>query len=210
VPWFYYICRLIVRILLFLLTRWQVSGRENIPKQGAVLVVSNHLSLADPPLLNLVLNRPVRFMAKKNLFRFKVIDNFMRGLGAFPVYRGRPDRKAFRQAEQVLADGLMLVIFPEGTRSRSRQLRQAFPGPSLIALRSGAPIVPVGIAGTDILEHGMGILTRPRVKVNIGRPFHLPENAKELTKTELTTYMMEHIAELLPEQYRGLYGKQGN
>lgn len=209
-PWFYYVCRLILRILLFLLTRWQVSGRENIPKQGAVLVVSNHLSLADPPLLNLVLNRPVRFMAKKNLFRFKVIGNFMLGLGAFPVYRGRPDRKAFRQAEQVLADGLMLVIFPEGTRSRSRQLRQAFPGPSLIALRSGAPIVPVGITGTDILEHGMGILTRPRVKVNIGRPFHLPENAKELTKTELTIYIMEHIAELLPEQYRGLYGRQGN
>jgi 1-acyl-sn-glycerol-3-phosphate acyltransferase len=210
VPWFYYVCRLIVRILLFLLARWQVSGRENIPKQGAVLVVSNHLSLADPPLLNLAINRPVRFMAKKNLFRFKVIGKLMRGLGAFPVYRGRPDRKAFRQAEKVLADGLTLVIFPEGTRSRSRQLRQAFPGPSLIALRSGAPIVPVGIAGTDILEHGMGILTRPRVKVNIGRPFYLPENAKEMTKTELTSYMMGHIAELLPEQYRGLYGRQGN
>lgn len=209
-PWFYYICRLIVRILLFILTRWQVSGRENIPEQGAVLVLSNHLSLADPPLLNLALNRPVRFMAKKNLFRYKVIGGLMRGLGAFPVYRGRPDRKAFRQAEQVLADGLMLVIFPEGTRSRSRHLRQAFPGPSLIALRSGAPIVPVGIAGTDILEHGMGILTRPRVTVNIGRPFHLPENAKELTKTELTIYMMEHIAELLPERYRGLYERQGN
>jgi len=210
VPWFYHVCRPLVRILLFLLIRWQVSGRENIPKQGAVLVVSNHLSLADPPLLNLALDRPVRFMAKKNLFRFKIIGNFMRGLGAFPVYRGRPDRRAFRQAEQVLADGLTLVIFPEGTRSRSRQLRQAFPGPSLIALRSGVPIVPVGITGTDILEHGMGILTRPRVTVNIGRPFYLPENAKELTKAELTAYMMGHIAELLPEQYRGLYSKQGN
>jgi len=196
--------------MLFVLTRWQVSGRENIPEEGPVLVVSNHLSLADPPLLNIVLDRPVRFMAKKNLFRFKVIGNFMRGLGAFPVYRGRPDRKAFRQAEQVLADGLTLVIFPEGTRSRSGQLRHAFPGPTLIALRSGVPIVPVGIAGTDKLEHGIGILTRPRVTVNIGRPFHLPPNAKELTKTERTAYMMAHIAELLPENYRGLYGRQGN
>ena len=209
-PWFYYICRPIVRILLFLLTRWQVRGRENIPRQGAVLVVSNHLSLADPPLLNIALDRPVRFMAKQKLFRFKLLGSFIRGLGGFPVHRGRPDRKAFRQAEQVLADGLTLVIFPEGTRSRSGQLRHAFPGPTLIALRSGAPIVPVGIAGTDILEHGIGVLTRPRVTVNIGRPFRLPPNAKELTKTELTTYLMEHIAELLPEGYRGLYGRQGN
>ena len=209
-PWFYYVCRPIVRIILFLLTRWRVSGRENIPEQGPVLVISNHLSLADPPLLNLALDRPVRYMAKKQLFRFRAIGNFMRGLGAFPVHRGRPDMKAFRQAEQVLAQGSTLVVFPEGTRSRSGQLGHAFPGPALIASRSGAPILPLGITGTGKLEHGFGLLSRPRVTVNIGHPFHLPTTTGKTTKTELTNYMMERIAELLPSEYRGQYGKGGD
>jgi len=150
-------------------------------------------------------------MAKKQLFKFRILGSFIRGLGAFPVHRGRPDRKAFRQAEQVLTQGLALVIFPEGTRSRSGQLRHAFPGPALIALRSGAPILPVGIAGTDKLERGLaGLLSRPKVTVNIGRPSHLPPAASELTKRELIDYMMEHIAELLPPEYRGIYARQGN
>ena len=197
-------------MLLRLLTRWQVRGRENIPAQGPLLVITNHLSLIDPPLLNIALDRPVRYMAKKQLFRFSVTGNFFRGLGAFPVHRGQPDRKAFRQAEQILAQGLTLVVFPEGTRSRSGQLQQAFPGPALIASRSGAPILPVGITGTGKLEHGFGLLSRPRVTVNIGHPFHLPPNASELTKTELINYIMEHIAELLPPECRGIYARQGN
>ena len=197
-----------VRILLFLLTRWRVIGRENIPKEGPVLVISNHLSLADPPLLNLAIDRPVRYLAKKNLFRFQPFDSLFRGLGAFPIHRGRPDRKAFRQAEQVLAQGLTLVVFPEGTRSRNRQLRQAFPGPALIAARSGASILPVGITGTGKLEHGFGILTRPRVTVNIGRPFNLPPNTNKSDKTDLIDYMMTRIAEVLPPEYRGIYARQ--
>ena len=209
-PWYYHVGRQTVRIVLSLLTRWQVRGKENIPVNGPLLVISNHLSLADPPLLNLVLDRPVRYMAKKQLFRFRVIGNFMRGLGSFPVHRGRPDRKAFRQAEQVLAEDLALVIFPEGTRSRSGGLQHAFPGPALIALRSGAPILPIGITGTERLERGLGLLSRPRVTVNVGHPFHLPATASELTKTELINFMMEHIAELLPAKYRGIYARQGN
>ena len=196
-------------MLLFLLTRCQVRGRENIPSQGPVLVVANHLSLADPPLVNISLNRKVRYMAKEQLFRFRVLGYFMRGLGAFPVHRGRPDMKAFRQAEQVLAQGSTLVIFPEGTRSRSGQLGHAFSGPTLIALRSGVPILPVGITGTEKLEHVTGLLSRPRVRVNIGHPFHLPTTTGKSAKTELTNHMMERIAELLPLEYRGQYGKRG-
>lgn len=199
-----------MRVLLFLFTRRQVRGRENIPDRGPLLVVSNHLSLADPPLLNNVFDRQVRFMAKKQLFRFRLIGNFIRGLGAFPVYRGRPDMRAFRQAEQILAQDLALIIFPEGTRSRSGQLQKAFPGPARIALRSGAPILPVGIIGTEKLERPPWVFRRPRVTVNIGHPFHLPPTASKLNKTELTKYMMEHVAELLPPEYRGIYGRHGN
>ena len=197
-------------MLLFLLTRCQVRGRENIPNQGPLLVVANHLSLADPPLVNISLNRKVRYMAKEQLFRFRVLGYFMRGLGAFPVHRGRPDMKAFRQAEQVLAQGSTLVVFPEGTRSRSGQIGHAFSGPTLIALRSGVPILPVGITGTEKLEHVTGLLSRPRVTVNIGHPFQLPTTTGKSTKTELTKHIMERIAELLPLEYQGQYGKQGD
>jgi 1-acyl-sn-glycerol-3-phosphate acyltransferase len=210
VPWYYYVCRVLVRILLFLTTRRQARGIENIPSQGPLLVISNHLSLADPPLLNGIFDRQVRFMAKKNLFVIKPVGNFIRGLGAFPVHRGRPDMRAFRQAEQVLSQDLALIVFPEGTRSRNGQLRQAFPGPALIALRSGAPILPIGITGTEKLERIKTFLSRPRVTVSIGQPFHLPENASKLSRKELTTTMMERISELLPPEYRGMYGRQGN
>ena len=208
-PWFYYVARVIVRVLLKLLTRCQVKGRENIPSQGPLLIVANHLSLADPPLLGVSLGRKVIFIAKKELFRFRLIGYFIGSLGAFSVHRGQLDRKAMRQAYQVLADGLALVMFPEGTRSRSGRLRPAFPGPALIAMRSGAPILPVGIIGTEKIRGVTWLLRRPQITVNVGHPFYLPPVSSRLTKAglaELTNYIMGHIAELLPLEYRGDYG----
>lgn len=212
-PWFYYVGRAMVRMLLFLLTRWQVRGRENIPSQGPLLVIANHLNLADPPVLGVSLGRKMVFMAKKELFHFRFFGYFIRGFGAFPVHRGKLDRKALRQAEQVLAEGLALVMFPEGMRSRSGWLRPAFPGSALIALRSGVPILPVGISGTERIKGVTWFLRRPEITVNIGHPFHLPPASSKLTKEELirlTNFMMGHIAELLPLKYRGNYAGQGN
>ncbi len=208
-PWFYYVARVIVRGLLKLLTHCQVKGRENIPSQGPLLIVANHLSLADPPLLGVSLSRKVMFMAKKELFRFRLIGYFIGSLGAFSVHRGRLDRKAMRQTYQILADGLALVMFPEGTRSRSGRLRPAFSGPALIAVRSGAPILPVGIIGTEKIRGVTWLLRRPQITVNIGHPFYLSPVSSRLTKAELaelTNSIMGHIAELLPLEYRGDYG----
>ena len=202
-----------MRMLLLLLTRWRIKGKENVPSQGPVLVIANHLNLVDPPLLGVSLGRKVVFMAKKELFRFRFIGYFIGGLGAFPVHRGQLDRKALRQAGQVLADGLALVMFPEGMRSRSGRLRPAFPGSALIALRSGVPILPVGITGTQRIRGITWLLRRPQIIVNIGRPFHLPPASSKLTKVELarlTNYIMGRIAELLPLEYRGNYAEQGN
>ena len=211
--WFYYVVRLLVKILLLLLTRWQVRGRENVPSQGAVLVVANHLHLADPPLVAASLRREVTFMAKEELFRARFSGCFIRSLGAFPVHRGQLDKKALSQAYQLLADGVALVMFPEGTRSKSARLQPAFSGSALIALRSGVPILPVGIAGTEKIKGVAYLLRRPEITVNIGQPFHLQLANSKLTKVELarlTNYMMGRIAELLPLEYRGNYTGQGN
>ena len=90
-----------VRAWLRLFTRWQVKGGENIPGQGPLLVVANHLNLADPPLVGVSLNRKVIFLAKENLFHYPLINYFVRCLDAIPVHRGKPDREALRQAVQV-------------------------------------------------------------------------------------------------------------
>ncbi len=202
-----------MKVLLLLLTRWQVRGRENVPSQGPVLIVANHLNLADPPLLAASLGRKMIFMAKEELFRSRLSSYFVRNSGAFPVHRGRLDRKALRQAKQVLTDGQALAMFPEGERSRSGRLRPAFSGSTLIALDSGAPILPIGITGTERIKGIAWLLHRPQIIVNIGRPFHLPPVSDNLTKIELaklTNYIMERIAELLPPEYRENYVWHGN
>jgi len=200
-------------MLLLLLTRWDIRGKENVPREGALLVIANHINLADPPLLGVSLGRKVIFMAKKELFHFRVIAYFIGSFGAFPVHRGQMDRKALRQTYQLLAQGQALVMFPEGMRSRSGRLRPAFPGSALVALRSGTPILPVGIAGTEKIKGVTWILRRPQITVNIGHPFYLPPVSSKLTREELaehTNSMMRHIAELLPPEYRGHYAGEGN
>jgi 1-acyl-sn-glycerol-3-phosphate acyltransferase len=207
-PWFYYIARGLLIGLFKLLTRWQVKGKENVPKEGPVLVVANHLNLADPPLLGVSLKRKVIFMAKEELFRSTIGAYFVSGLGSFRVHRGRLDRQALRSSQQVLADGLALAMFPEATRSSNARLKKAMPGSALIAFRGGVPILPVGIIGTEQIK-GMGwIVRRPRLTVNIGRPFQLPPVDGKLSREKLVEYtdlIMQRIAELLPPQYRGIY-----
>lgn len=206
--WSYYVSRVLVRMLLTLFTRWQVIGKENIPSEGSLLVVANHVNAVDPPLLTVSLSRRVVFMAKEELFRSKFIGYFVRGVGAFPVRRGRLDREALRSADQLLAQGLALAMFPEGSRSRRGQLRRALPGSALIAARSCVPVLPVGILGTEKMRGISWLLRRPQITVNIGRPFSLPPVNSRLTKVELakhTDLIMSRIAELLPEEYRGEY-----
>lgn len=212
-PWFYYVGGAIARMLLILLTRWRVSGKENIPDYGPLLIVANHLNLTDPPLLSVSLGRKVIFMAKEELFRSRFLSYFIRSFGAFPIRRGGLDRKALNHAEQLLSQGLALVMFPEGKRSKSTRLQSAFPGSALIASRSGAPILPIGIAGTEKIRGVAWWLRRPQITVNIGHPFYLPPVDSKLTKVELSqlsNFIMEHIAGLLPPEYRGNYARKKN
>ena len=216
-PLFYNILYLTLKLITWIIHpwgRWQVKGKENVPKEGPLLVVANHMNLTDSPLLTISLGRKAKFMAKEELFTFKVLGHIMYSLGFFPVRRGRANGQTIRKAQQWLAQGGALIAFPEGTRSRNAQLQSAFSGPALIALRSGAPILPVGISGTEKLKSVASALSRPRVTINIGHPFYpSPANTsnKKLAKEKraaLTKSIMWHIAELLPPEYRGNYTEE--
>ena len=211
--WYYQIAKAIIWFLLFLLTDWRVEGRGNVPRQGPLIVIANHLSLADPPILAVSLDRRLTFMAKRELFDSWFSGCIVRNLGAFPVNRMQLDRAAMRQAKEVLSRGLALAIFPEGQRSRDARLQTPYSGSALIALRNGAPVIPVGIVGTERIKGLAWILRRPKVIVNIGRPFSLPPVNGRLRKPELASlvdYMMSHIAELLPVENRGQYAGRLN
>lgn len=203
--WFYYVGRALTRFVL-LFIHWEVTGRENIPATGPVLVVCNHLSVTDPPILSVTFKRRNVFMAKEELFRSKFNAYFMRGFGAFPVYRTHPTRETLDKARDVLAQGLIMIMFPEGKRSSTRKLLQGFPGSAFIAAQCNVPILPVGITGSERISGVAWLPHRPRVTVNIGRPFRLPPTNGKLSKTELaefTATIMERIAELLPADYGG-------
>lgn len=208
-PAFYHVAKILSIILFTILTRRQVKGRVNVPQKGPLILVSNHLGNADIPLLAVSFPRWIVFMAKQELFR-PPGGWAVKACGAFPVRRGLVDRNTLRISNQVLRDGRVLCIYPEGTRSRTGRLQTARPGVALIAQESQSLLIPVGIHGTEKMRGAFWWLHRPRVTVNIGKPFSLPASNNEPNKeglASLTTYIMRHVAELLPPGYRGVYGE---
>ena len=151
-------------------------------------------------------------MIKQELYYSPRGGPFVRAFGSFPVHRGKLDRQALHQAARVLEQGLALGMFPEGTRSPDAQLQQAYLGTALIALRSRAPILPVGINGTEKVKGVKAVVFgHPHITVTIGQPFFLPTNEDKINNVqlkELTDLIMSRIAELLPEGYRGVYGNR--
>ena len=213
-PAVYWPARALMTGIAFLVARIEVVGRERVPRQGALIVASNHLNNADPPVLTIVSPRRLVFMTKYEALRWPVVGLLMRLAGAFPVRRFEADIGALRQASRILRQGEVLAMFPEGTRSSEGALGSAHPGTALLALRTGTPIVPIGISGTETISFPKVIfdalrLRRAQVRVVIGDPFFLPPVSR-ITAEEVarcTDVVMSRIASLLPPSYRGQYGQ---
>jgi 1-acyl-sn-glycerol-3-phosphate acyltransferase len=211
VPVSYWVLVVVTRFALWLyIRRIDVIGMENVPKQGGVLLVSNHINNADVCVAPGIMKRRIVFMAKREIFSWPIVSILFRLMGAFPVDRRQADLGALREATRLVNGGLPLLIFPEGARSKDAQLRRGFPGVALIAYRTGAPIVPMAITGTETIPWPWVFIRPfmgPKVVVRIGKPFYPPK--AERISAEAASFAMDeimgHIADLLPEQYRGEY-----
>jgi 1-acyl-sn-glycerol-3-phosphate acyltransferase len=201
----YALVRSLIRMAMLLLTRTTVRGREHLPSAGAGIVVSNHISMTDPAILVGALPRPIALMSKAENYR-GMLKLLMPMVGAFTVRRGTADRRAIQTAERMLAQGRLVCLFPEGTRS-SGALGPAQGGAALLALKSAAPVIPVAITGTSrIFMRRFPWVGLPRVTVAVGMPFvaSSPGGAAHRDDRErVTGEIMASIAALLPPELRG-------
>lgn len=203
--------RWLLRFIINLIARVEVTGYENLPTEGNFVIATNHLGIIDAPMAYYALNRwdlfiPVAekwdeipiFRLLGKYFNFIFIDRF------------NPDIKAMRKIIKLMDEGNNLVIAPEGTRSRVGSMIEGRPGVSYLATRLGQPIVPVALAGTEdkILFANLKRLHRTHITVTAGKPFTLPPLPKENRDEALKQYtdeIMCQIAALLPEKNWGVY-----
>jgi 1-acyl-sn-glycerol-3-phosphate acyltransferase len=212
--WVYYFGRGLIRFLVFFFGTWKVKGKENIPQEGPLLIVSNHIYIADPPMLAASISRKSVFMAKEDLWHNRWSRFWVQNFGAFPVKRDGFDRVAIRRAEYWLQQGRAVIMFPEGGRSKNAQLKQALPGAAVIAAHMNVPILPVGITGSEKLKNlWWSFLHHPTITINIGKPFNLPPAEGKSTREQrqqMIDYIMRKVSELLPPEYRGVYAAEKN
>ena len=201
------------RCTLHAFSDYKVAGAENVPPMGPLVVVANHLSYLDASFLAASVPRRLRYLAKDNLFDAvgPVGRWYLRNYGAFPIDRVGVDVRAFRWALRQLRQDAALVIFPEGTRSRTVSINEARAGVVSLILKSGAPVLPVGITGTERMQPFYRVVNPTgKIRINIGEAFSLPSiegrPSRELLRS-MTTDMMHRVCDLLPESYHGMYAR---
>jgi 1-acyl-sn-glycerol-3-phosphate acyltransferase len=181
--------------------RWRVSGAENVPKTGPVILASNHASFLDPPLVGSGLKRDINYLARESLFRFPLIGALLRSWNSVPVDREGGGARGLRNILDRLLKGGGIILFPEGTRSRDGKLQPARSGIGLVVAKSDAPVVPVRVFGT-FEAYGRNIkFPRPkRVAVTYGAPMHfekLRAEAKNCSKDRLKEIYQEIADEIM-------------
>jgi 1-acyl-sn-glycerol-3-phosphate acyltransferase len=212
-PWF---SGAVLRVAAACTSRVKVEGLQNIPGSGPVLVICNHCSNADGMLLMAfivpAMGRPMGWLGKAEALRWPLFGWGMRQNGVMGVRRGAGDLEAFKLAKGVLDRGGVLTIFPEGTRSPTGALQDAKEGATVLAVRSGTPILPIAIIGSQRFWPKGKRLFRPgrRMTVRVGETFTLamPKGGDRHESLRLATAeLMRHLAEMLPPEQRGVYSE---
>ena len=203
----------LIRFVFNRIARFEIHGYENVPKSGAFVIAVNHIGIIDIAMFHYVFDRfdmfiPVGEKWEKNAF----VRWLARNLNFLFIDRFNPDLKALRKMIALMDAGNSLVIAPEGTRSKTGALIEGKPGVAYLAARSGLPVVPVAITGTEdkVILGNLKRLRKSPVTLTAGKPFTLPPIPRENRDEALQTYtdeIMCQIAILLPERYRGVYAE---
>ena len=201
--------RSIIGFLMKQLTRTEFIGVENIPPEGGVLIACNHMSRLDIPVLFITPNRPeITALVTTKYLKYPLLRWFIVTAEGIWLDRGTADFSAFRKAVEALKQGKALGIAPEGTRSQTAKLIEGKPGTALLALRTGVPIVPVAIVGTEDGMSKLLRLKRPRITAEYGKPIIPPKldrSNREGQLQNLTDEVMCRIAAMMPQKYHGFY-----
>ena len=196
--------RLVSAVVVFplfrLLFRGRTVGNERVPMQGPVVVVANHGSHLDPPLLGHALGRPVAFMAKAELFEIPLLGPLIRACGAYPVKRGASDREAIRTATARLQDGWAIGVFMDGTRQKDGRVNHPMPGAALLSARSGAPLLPVAIINSHrALGTGRCWPRLVPIQLRIGEPIPAPSSRRKPDLESTSIELQRRINALLDQ-----------
>ena len=206
--WLFHVCNFSFKKTLTVFSDIKISGQENIPLDGPVIIVSNHIANIDPAIVAASINRRPNFLAKKELFSNIFLNIFLRSYGAYPVDRSRADISALKWGENKLKLGEALILFPEGTRSKSGKLMKGKSGVARLATLTETPIVPIGISGSENLQNLLKVLAPiSKLRINIGKAFTLKKESfsKKKDYDEATNEIMIKIAMQLPNKYHGSY-----
>lgn len=202
----------LLKLICKICLKVSVEGLENFPSQGPALMVINHLGDADLPALISVLPYPPDALGKIELYDLPILGKLMDAYGIIWLHRGRPDKRAIRAALDGLAEGRVIGIAPEGRQSVTGVLEEGTGGAAFLAYKSGVPVLPVALTGSENsnVYGSLKKFRRARVHVKVGKMFNLNEQISEKKEAvpEGTRLIMQSLAELLPQEYRGAYSSQ--
>jgi 1-acyl-sn-glycerol-3-phosphate acyltransferase len=195
----------LLKILFWMLGGVRVSGRENIPRRGGVIIAPNHRSHSDPPLVGVTLPRYAWFLATDELFTIRFWGTLGRWMRGYPIRQDSPDRAALRRTEELLKSGEAVVIFPEGHESVTAELQPLQGGPILIAMRTGVPILPVALAGTERIMPARTFRLRRTSRplaVRYGKPIPIEELTGGFRGREAVEHGVQRLTAALQQLIR--------
>lgn len=208
----YAIVRGLILAVAKLFGRIRIEGAEKLPAEGAFVLAPVHRSNIDFALTSVLIRRPMRYMGKDSIWKSKPLGRFVSMLGAFPVHRGTADRESLRACTEIIDGGSPLVMFPEGTRRSGPVVEELFDGTAYVASRSGVPIIPVGIGGSErMMPKGAKFLKPSKLVLVVGDPIPAPERGESgRVPRHAVREMTEHLHAELQRLFDDAQAKAGS